>query len=80
MNMQHFKFVKSLFVEHARYVLQDDKGNNAVLFVDYKNNTFQTEVSSDLLADNFAEEVKRFAKGLLARKHSVNLALKEQYL
>lgn len=78
--MKRFKIVKKLTVNDAKYQLDDGNGNDALLLVDYKNNQFQ--IKSKTLGKNaeFINEVEKFAKGLLARKHAVNLAKKKQLL
>jgi hypothetical protein len=79
MQMQQLKFVKHLEVEKARYVVQDDQGEEFVLLVDYKMNSFIIERFETITNVEFGEEVQKLATGLLARKHGKNLAKREQY-
>jgi hypothetical protein len=77
--MRLLQFVKLLEVQSARYELSDAQGDEVLLLVDYKNNQFRIESSTQKNAD-FRAEVEKFALGLLARKHGANLAKKEQLL
>lgn len=77
--MQLLQFVKQLEVQSAQYELSDAQGDEVLLLVDYRNNQFRVESSTPKNAD-FRAEVEKFALGLLARKHGVNLAEREQLL
>lgn len=79
MKLQPLRFIKEFSVDHAEYRLSDHAGNSVVLHVDYEGNDFA--VTEDKSVDrNFLDEVRGIARGLLARKHAVNLAEKEHYI
>lgn len=77
MELRRLRFVERFNVESAQYRLVCE-GSSAVLLVDYAGNIFTVE--SDSEEKDFLEEVAQIARGLLARKHAVNLAQKEHYL
>lgn len=79
MKMQKLQFVKQFEVHFAQYQLNNGNGHMIKLNVDYKNNTFKLTPSVQLSTE-FEKEVQQIAKGLLTRKHGVNLAEREQYI
>ena len=57
--------ITKYYIDRAIYKAEDDLGHKYVLKVDYWNNKFS------LSAEN--SELSKFAKGLLDKKHRVNL-------
>ncbi len=67
---------KFLF-QKADYYLSNEKGNELLLKVNYKNNTYLVKNLSVVNPD-LNEEAKKIAKNLLVRKHNVNFAEAER--
>lgn len=61
MNMKISKY----YIDHAKYRAEDENGDIVWLEVDYWNNKFNLSHPND--------ELTLFAKGLLNKKHRVNL-------
>lgn len=80
MKMKYLEFIKQLEVDHAEYLLSDSSGSDVLLSVDYRHNTYTIDKRANLSNKEFILEMRKFARGLLSRKHGVNLALKEQYV
>lgn len=69
-----------MVVDQAEYQLNDGNGQTVVLLVNYRQNSYQLKPKQNLTDQSFYHEAERLARGLLARKHAVNLAEREQYL
>lgn len=80
MQMQNLKHITNLTVGKANYRLNDNAGNILELMVDYENNMFEIKNNSVSQDSDFFTETTKFATGLLAREHGVNLAKREHYL
>jgi hypothetical protein len=57
--------VSKYYIDNAKYRAEDENGNIIWLEVDYWNNKFSLSVENS--------ELSEFAKGLLDKKHRVNL-------
>jgi len=63
--------ISKFYFDKARYFLEDDQGNELLLEVNYKNNTFA--IKGDTVA-KVRRSVEDFAKDILERKHGINFA------
>lgn len=79
MKLQPLQFIQTLTVDHAEYRFADLLGKTITVHIDYAGNSFSLKQNTRHSPD-FLEEVKSLARGLLARKHAVNLAKKDHYL
>lgn len=80
MKMQKLKSVANFILDHAVYLLTDYEGNEVTLSVEYAKNKYSIQGAKKSLTPSSLIEVNKLAKGLLARKHNVNLADREQYI
>lgn len=79
MKLQKLQFIQEFTVDYAEYQFFDWLGACVRVRVNYANNTFSLhDISST--DQSFLKEVEALARGLLARKHAVNLAEKEHLL
>lgn len=78
MELRPLEHVEVFHVDQARYRFESARGEAAALLVDYSGNTFAIE--SDAGDVSFLDEIEKIARGLLTRKHAVNLAKKDHYL
>ena len=72
--MKNTKFIKHFFFGSAQYFVSDGKGDEVLLQVNYKGNTFAIKTLGKTQNEHFREELKGFAKDLLRRKHKTNFA------
>ncbi len=56
----------------AHYVVQDDRGNEGVLKINYQDNTYELEAVSSHLSPKFVKTIDEVAASLLRRKHGQN--------
>jgi hypothetical protein len=75
--MLKLKYTKGFFFDYAQYRVSDGNGNDVLLKVDYKNNNFTLESNGNNKDNNFENEIRKFAKDMLAKKHGVNFADKK---
>jgi hypothetical protein len=68
------KSIQQFIVGVARYYVSSRDGDEAVLRIDYRNNTYAIKSRNKLLGRTFQREVAEIAEDLLRRKHGINFA------
>jgi hypothetical protein len=66
--------IKAFSVGTADYHVVSRQGDEVVLRIDYKNNTYGLEKMSKNLDEQFRQEIADVALDLLSRKHGINFA------
>lgn len=54
--------------------MSDEKGNEIILKIDYKNNSYSLKNISKTVNKSFRTEARMIARDLLRRKHGINFA------
>ena len=66
--------IQEFIIGAAHYYVSGKEGDEVILQIDYRNNTYVLEKRSKFLSRVFQQEVSRIAQDLLKRKHGVNFA------
>lgn len=72
--MQEKKTIKHFFFGSASYYVSDGNGDEVVLHVNYKGNSFLINSRGVRTNKKFRSELKCFAQELLQRKHNTDFA------
>ncbi|OGY40359.1 MAG: hypothetical protein A2570_03735 [Candidatus Brennerbacteria bacterium RIFOXYD1_FULL_41_16] len=72
--MIDIKHIKTFIFNHAQYKMSDEKGNEIILKIDYKNNSYSLKNISKTVNKSFRTEARMIARDLLRRKHGINFA------
>lgn len=64
--------LSSFMFRLAHYVVRDDNGSEAVLKINYQDNSYELEAISSQLSPRFVKTIDEVAASLLRRKHGQN--------
>lgn len=72
--MNDLKYIKTFIFGFAQYHLSDGDGDDVILKINYKDNSFAIEEIGNFVNLDFRKEIKELANSLLLRKHGINRA------
>lgn len=72
--MKQAKSIERFIMGTAHYYVSGTGGDEAVLLIDYRNNSYALEKRGEFLDQAFEHDISTIAQDLLRRKHGVNFA------
>lgn len=72
--MVKLKHTKKFLFDYAQYTVSDNGREEYLLKIYYKKNRYELVKNGRVVGKKFEDEIRKFAKDLLSRKHGINFA------